>query len=77
MLPVITARVLMYNPDYKAGDVHDFQIWVETEVEVLTLNLNARTMRVRFTDIYQGKMKNVTQDIGISAFYNQFEMVKK
>lgn len=47
------------------------------EVEVVQLNLNAGTMRVRFPDQYQGKKKIVTQDIAIEPFFKQYSIKKR
>ena len=77
-LPVVTATVLVYNPDYdKTNPASPFQIFQRRAVEVVQLNLNSGGMRVRFTDAYQGKTKVVTQDVAIADFYAQFEIVAK
>ena len=81
-LPVIKAKVRVYNPDYIPGQgnqapgVNDFMFEREREVEVLTLNLNTGTMRVRFTDVYDGKKKVMTVDISNLAFFQQYSIVK-
>ena len=74
-LPKIVAPVHMYNQSYTAdGSNGEFMNLIETTVEVLTLNLNAGTMRVRFNDSFQGKKKVVTQDISIEHFYKSFQI---
>jgi hypothetical protein len=77
-LPVVTATVRVYNQEYvPGGSKGEFMVYARREVEVLQLNLNSGGMRVRFTDMYDGKTKKVTQDVPISDFYAQFEIVAK
>jgi len=82
-LPVITAKVRVYNPNYDNNNPsqanNEFQIWQEREVEVLQLNLNSGGMRVRFMDQgpFDKKPKAVTVDIAIDAFFNQYDIVAK
>lgn len=76
-LPIINARVRVYNQTYNPKDpTSDFQIWELRDVEVVQLNLNSQGMRVRFVDQYQGKNKVVSQDISIRTFYDQYQIVK-
>ena len=76
-LPVIKAKVRVYNPSYDRTDSESkFMIDQVVEVQVLTLNLNSGTMRVRFNDFYDGKHKVVTQDISNLAFFQQYSIVK-
>ena len=78
MLPKIIAPVRMYNQSYNPDELDsEFMNLVETTVEVLTLNLNAGTMRVRFNDSYRGKKKVVSQDISIKYFYDFFQIQEK
>lgn len=76
-LPTIFATVRVYNQAYvNTNQESSFQIDDVREVEVVQLNLNAGTMRVRFPDQYQGKMKIVTQDIANEVFFNQYSITK-
>jgi hypothetical protein len=78
-LPVIRAKVRVYNPDYDnkiAGS--EFQIYEEREVEVVQLNLNSGGMRVRFMDQgpFDKKPKVVSVDISIDTFFTQYAIIK-
>jgi hypothetical protein len=78
-LPVIRAKVRVYNPDYDnkiAGS--EFQIYKEREVEVVQLNLNSGGMRVRFMDQgpFDKKPKVVSVDISIDTFFTQYSITK-
>ena len=76
-LPVIKAKVRVYNQCYDNTDpASQFMFEEERKVEVLTLNLNTGTMRVRFTDVYNGKNKVMTEDISNLAFFQQYSIVK-
>ena len=78
ILPVVSATVRVYNQNYDRLDPDsEFQIFERRDVEVVQLNLNAGGMRVRFRDIYQGKVKTVTQDVDISNFYAAYKIVPK
>jgi hypothetical protein len=72
-LPVVTAEVTIYNPDWKVpGDVL-FLYKQPRLVEVLTVNFNSGTMRVRFTDTNpEGKTKVRTEDISNDAFFIEY-----
>ena len=78
-LPVIRAKVRVYNPDYDNKIVgSEFQIYEEREVEVLQLNLNSGGMRVRFMDQgpFDKKPKVVSVDISIDTFFTQYAITK-
>lgn len=80
MLPKVKAVVYVYNPKFVPGPngSEPFQVLEEREVEVLTLNLNSRGMRVRFPDVdHNGKVKTVTTDIGLEWFYAKYDIVEK
>lgn len=68
-LPTFTSVQTVRNPDWvpvygadnHASNMDDYYQKVEIEAEILTLNLNARSMRIRFT--WMGKVE--TRDISM------------
>ena len=72
-LPTFTSIQTVRNPDWKpilkpiygvdnhASNMDDYYQKVEIEAEILTLNLNARSMRIRFP--WMGKIE--TRDISM------------
>lgn len=77
-LPVVEATVRVYNPNYDSTDpASHFQVFARQDVEVVQLNLNSGSMRVRFNDTCQGRIKIVTQDVPIADFYARYEIVPK
>ena len=73
-LPVVRLPVRSVRPGWKQGDDPD-QYYVEeiVDCEVLTLNLNARTMRVRTP--YKGCFANL--DVPINSFLDKYEIKLK
>ncbi len=78
-LPCVKATVQDYNPAFIPGQgANSLPLFIPTErdVEVLTLNLNSGTMRVRFVSTdHNGKQKVRTEDISINAFYKEYDIV--
>ena len=80
MLPKVKAIVQVYNPKFVPGpdNTEPYRIMAEREVEVLTLNLNSKGMRVRFTDTtFNGEDIKVIIDIGIEWFNAKYKIVEK
>lgn len=67
--------VLVRNTEFVAGGSVPYWINENRTVEVLTLNLNARSMRVRYSDTDEnGKVKVKTIDVSIDAFFNKYSI---
>jgi hypothetical protein len=83
-LPKITLKVAVRNPDWvadrtDASNMDRYYIKVDRECEVLQLNLNAGTMRVRFRnpDVTMKKgFTNNTTDVAIAPFFEQYTIAK-
>jgi len=80
---LVNTVVPKFNTNYVRGET---PVYVNelTEVEVLTLNLNACSMRVRYTDVdvtgivgKPGKEYTKTADVIITAFNEAYEIVPK
>lgn len=70
-LPVVRAPVTVKNPEWARGvEGAKYYITVEKDVEVLTLNLNSGSMRVRIPG-------SQAQDISIKPFLEQYDIVRK
>ena len=69
-LPLIKATVRVYNKDFEIinGEHYHFDI---LDAEVLTLNLNSGTMRIR-----SPARQFSTCDIPITEFFEQYSIVK-
>lgn len=65
--------IAAYDEQGRATNMHERSAYYDIEVEVLTLNLNAGTMRVR----YQHAGKNQTQDLSIQPFLDNYSIVEK
>lgn len=78
-LPCVKATVYDYNPNFIAGSTDlAHQLFVPTErlVEVLTLNLNSGTMRIRYQSVdHTGKKEMRTENISIDGFYKEYDIV--
>ena len=78
-LPVILAPIRRRNPAWVRGsDFQEYYIEIETEVEVVQLNLNTGGMRVRWNEPNASKKKGfevMSTDIDISHFYKYYSIV--
>lgn len=77
-LPVILAPVRRRNPAWVRGGDQEYYIEIETEVEVVQLNLNTGGMRVRWEEPNAEKKKGfevMSTDIDISHFYKHYSIV--
>lgn len=76
-LPVIMAPVRRLNPEWvRGGDMECF-IDIETQVEVVQLNLNTGGMRVRWNEVDPTAKKGFrveSQDIDIQHFYKHYSI---
>lgn len=72
MLPTITASIRWPNENYQMIDGSQYHTR-KLQAEVLILNLNSGTMRVRAAN----KGEFGTTDIDIEEFFEQYELVKK
>ena len=74
-LPTVVIAVPVRNTEFVAGGSAQYWINENRTVEVLTLNLNARSMRVRYDDTDEnGKVKVKTIDVSIDAFFNKYSI---
>lgn len=76
-LPKVVAPIFKYNPAWTRDNGEEFYIEVDTEVEVLQLNLTTGGMRVRYLDEGLDKTKVRTTDISIEHFFKDYEIVKR
>jgi len=86
-LPTLVTMVQMRNPDWVPTHIEgvvvnndQYYIDKDVEVEVLTLNLNAGSMRVRFrepTTRNKTGWEVKTQDTSIDSFFEHYEIVKR
>ena len=86
-LPTLTLNVTVRNPDWVAdcGDngtatnMDQYYIKQDRECEVLQLNLNAGTMRVRYQNPSTTKKGYTieTIDVSIKPFLEQFSITKR
>lgn len=74
-LPTVVASVPVRNVDFIVGSDTPYWIYADRHVEVLTLNLNARTMRVRYKDTEEnGKVRVKTIDMAIAPFFAKYSI---
>ena len=72
VLPKLTLKLTVRNPDYVAGSTTiEYYVVQEKECEVLTVNFNSGSMRIRYT--HMGKVE--TTDTSAKQFFEQFNMV--
>lgn len=83
-LPLIEIDVLDPNPNWeaiwvfdergnrRAENASDYYISVRVTAEVVQLNLNKGTMRVRYVSPYTGKWK--TPDVSIAPFFEKYHI---
>jgi hypothetical protein len=87
-LPKLTLKQQVRNPEWmpiygdngQAINMDSFYIAVEVEAEVLTLNLNAGTMRIRYTRPASHNKKGfevLSCDTSIKPFLELFAIVAK
>ena len=77
-LPIVTAKVTVYNQKWVRGTGVELFVQEERECEVVQLNLNSGGMRVRFTD-YDVTNNNKpcvkSYDVPISNFFDKYSIV--
>lgn len=74
-LPTVVITVPVRNTEFVTGSSAQYWINENRTVEVLTLNLNARSMRVRYNDTDEnGKVKVKTIDVAIDAFFSKYSI---
>lgn len=78
-LPTLTLKVTVRNPDWTTTNTESYYIKDDRECEVLQLNINAGTMRVRYKNPSTTKPKGFTVDtvdVAIAPFFEQYTIAK-
>jgi len=85
-LPIVELEVLDPNPDFVAqwvinergnrvvGNYEDYYVKIKVTAEVVQLNLNKETMRVRYRSPLTGKWK--TPDVSIAPFFAKYHIAQ-
>ena len=88
-LPTIRITLQLPNPNFEpkydpsqggAVNMDEYYVNAEVEVEVVQLNLNEASMRVRYEWPNKRRKNGVelcTRDVGIDAFFNAYSIVEK
>ena len=77
MNPTIIAPVSRRNPKWVRGGTEEYYVPIDTEVEIVQLNLNTGGMRVRWPEPDDSKKGFTMQscDISIEHFYKHYSIV--